>query len=186
MKIVPRLFSKEDIKCRVSWINNPVINSTMYFDLPASEEKTSTWFKTIAENKSRIDFTFTGEDGTYLAMGGFTGISGEHRYAEFYVMVNPELHRQGIGKRVCEWMYNYAFLKLHLNRIYLYTNDDNVAAYRVYEKSGFILEGTLRRHKWKNGAFQNRRLYGLLKSDWERLDWKKSNEDEFRLDTANQ
>lgn len=70
-------------------------------------------------------------------------------------------------------MYNYAFSVLELNKIYLYTNDDNVAAYRIYEKYGFQLEGILRNHKWKNGKFQNRRFYGLLKSEWEESEWKK-------------
>lgn len=174
MKIIPRKFSFEDIETRVNWINNPSIHSTMYFDVPVSVENTRKWYERIEVNDTRVDYSFMNETGALLAMGGFTGISKEHKNAEFYVMVNPDMHGQGIGKRVCKWMYNYGFSVLNLNKIYLYTNDNNVSAYKIYEKAGFVLEGIMREHKWKNGTFQNRRFYGLLSSEWERLPWKEN------------
>lgn len=179
MQINPRRFSDEDIITRVQWINDPRINNSMFFELPASVEKTKKWFKTLQHNTGRIDFSFLNIHGDLIAMGGLTGITKEHKNAEFYIMVNPEMHGQGIGKKVSIWIYNYAFSVLDLHKLYLYTNDDNVSAYSIYEKSGFKLEGVLREHKWKNGFFQNRRFYGLLKSEWEDKEWKKEIENEM-------
>ena len=172
MRIIPKKFRNEDILTRVGWINDKRINQTMFFDLPASVENTQKWFEAIKDCKNRIDFTFFNDEDKIIAMGGFTGINSTHKNAEFYVMVNPEMQGMGIGKQVSFWMYNYAFSKLDLHKIYLYTNDDNVAAYSIYEKAGFVLEGILKEHKWKNDKFQNRRFYGLLKSDWNNLPWK--------------
>lgn len=172
MKIKADRFKRDNIQIRVDWINNPSINQTMYFELPATFDKTEAWYNNTIGNKKRIDFTFKDDKDTLIAMGGLTDISIEHSNAEFYVMVNPEMHGEGIGKQVSIWMYNYAFSVLKLNKIYLYTNDDNKAAYSIYEKSGFKLEGVLREHKWKNGQYQNRRFYGLLKSEWEQFKWK--------------
>jgi len=179
MKIIPTKFSKDDIETRVDWINDESINRTMFFDLPALVDNTKKWFENNIGNKGRIDFTFKQEDNSIVAMGGFTGISVEHKNAEFYVLVNPLLQGKGIGQHVSMWMYNYAFSVLNLHKIFLYTNDDNIAAYKIYEKAGFVLEGVLREHKWKNGVFQNRRLYGLLKSEWENVIWKKIIDDEI-------
>lgn len=151
----------------------------MFFSLPATVENTLNWFEANAGSKLRVDFSFLDSDNQYLAMGGFTGISAEHSNAEFYVMVNPQLQGQGIGKRVSKWMYNYAFSVLHLNKIYLYTNDDNIAAYKIYENAGFKLEGVLRQHKWKDGSFRNRRFYGLLRVDWEEQGGKNYNNDDL-------
>lgn len=172
MKIIPKRFSEKDISKRVEWINNPSINKNMYFDLPASIEKTERWFSGNIDNKKRIDFSFFNTENELIAMGGYTAIDVIHNNAEFYVMVNPNMHGRGIGKKVSKWMYNYAFSSLNLNKIYLYTNDDNVSAYKIYENAGFRLEGVLRNHKWKNGKYQNRRVYGLLKSEWNQLEWK--------------
>lgn len=179
MEIKAKKFSLEDVPTRVLWINNPLINKSMFFELPATIEKTEKWCDSTQSNTSRVDFSFVNSAGQYLAMGGFTGISTEHKNAEFYVMVNPELQGQGIGKQVSQWMYNYAFSVIGLHKIFLYTNDDNIKAYKIYENSGFILEGVLREHKWKNEGFQNRRFYGLLKSEWEALSWKKIMEDDI-------
>lgn len=179
MQIIPKKFSDKDIVNRVQWINNSRINQTMFFDLPATVENTQKWYDAIQNSKNRIDFSFYNEEGLVIAMGGFTGINFLHKNAEFYVMVNPELQGQGIGKHVSFWMYNYAFSNLNLHKIYLYTNDDNVAAYSIYEKAGFTLEGILREHKWKNGKFQNRRYYGLLISEWDEQPWKKIIENEI-------
>lgn len=178
MKIKPRLFDQKDIQERVNWINNPSINSTMFFELPATVQNTQRWYENNRNSKQRIDFTFE-EGSDIVAMGGFTGISSEHKNAEFYVMVNPEFQGKGIGKEVSRWMYNYAFSVLKLNKIYLYTNDDNIAAYKIYESAGFVLEGVMREHKWKSGAFQNRRFYGLLSKEWENLEWKQIIKDEL-------
>lgn len=179
MEIKPKRFSYKDISIRVNWINDLRINQTMFFDLPASVVNTEKWFQNNIGNDKRIDFTFENSEREIIAMGGFTDINPVHKNAEFYVMVNPDLQGRGIGKQVSVWMYNYAFSVLNLNKIYLYTNDDNIAAYTIYEKAGFKLEGILRNHKWKNGDFQNRRFYGLLKSEWSTLDWKKELTDEI-------
>lgn len=167
-----RYFSEQDVATRVDWINNPAINESMFFELPATVEKTLAWSKSIVQNKRRIDFTFVDRDINFIAMGGFTEIDPVHKNAEFYIMVNPAMHGKGYGKKISKWLYNYAFLTYDLNKIYLYTNDSNHSAYKIYENSGFKLEGIMRSHKWKNGAFQDRRFYGLLQSEWREAEWK--------------
>lgn len=173
MIIKPFRFSENDIPTRVEWINDPLINQSMFFDLPASVKKTKTWFNNNIGNTERIDFTFKNIEDVIIAMGGLTSISAEHKNAEFYIMVNPTLHGMGIGKNVSIWIYNYAFSVLDLNKVFLYTNDNNLKAYTIYENAGFKLEGILRQHKVKNGSFQNRRFYGLLRSEWVTLKWNK-------------
>ncbi|WP_299581800.1 GNAT family protein [uncultured Sunxiuqinia sp.] len=172
MKLKARCFASSDINDRVEWINNPKVNQTMFFELPATIEKTARWYKD-KDNRTRVDFTFADEQGAIVGMGGFTQIDRGHKHAEFYIMIAPLLHGRGLGKRIANWMYNYAFLEIKLNKIYLYTNDDNVAAYSIYEKAGFKLEGILREHKCKDGMLLNRRFYGLLRSEWENQPWKK-------------
>jgi diamine N-acetyltransferase len=144
----------------------------MFFELPATVEKTHNWFNNNIGNESRSDFSFRNREGALVAFGGFTSIDKIHRNAEFYIMVNPEMHGKGIGSKVSRWLFNYAFEKLGLNKIYLYTNNTNERAYQLYEKCSFRLEGLLIKHKFKNGKFEDRRLYGLLREEWFNLEWK--------------
>jgi RimJ/RimL family protein N-acetyltransferase len=50
---------------------------------------------------------------------------------------------------------NYAFNQLGLRRIYLEVLADNASAIRLYEKCGFKVEGTLRRHVFKDGKLKD-------------------------------
>jgi RimJ/RimL family protein N-acetyltransferase len=172
MNITAKYFSEEDIQERVKWINTKSINHTMFFDFPATIEKTKSWFNNNIGNTKRVDFTFYDNNTNIIAMGGFTSIDSIHSNSEFYIMVNPAMHGKGVGTKVSKWLFNYAFLKYNLNKIYLYTNDENTNAYKLYENCGFKLEGVLRKHKIKNGIFQNRRFYGLLRSEWQNLEWR--------------
>ena len=171
-KLKAKYFDKKDISTKVLWMNDKRINHQMFFDLPATVENTQKWFEHNIGNKNRVDFSFI-TNGSYVAMGGFTNIDHIANHAEFYVMVNPEMHGKGIGGKVSYWMYNYAFVKLNLNKIYLYTNKDNVSAYKIYERAGFKLEGVLRQHKYKKGVLLDRRFYGLLREEWELQNWSK-------------
>jgi len=171
MILKARKFSETDILIRVNWINDKRINESMTFELPATFEKTLIWYKNNVGNPNRIDFTITKCNNDIVSMGGFISINRMDSNAEFYIMVNPEMMGQGFGSKISAWLFNYAFIELELNKIYLFTNDDNINAYRIYEKYGFKLEGLLREQKFKNGFYKNRRFYGLLKSEWEKLSW---------------
>jgi RimJ/RimL family protein N-acetyltransferase len=109
-----------------------------------------------------------------MAMGGYTHIDSKNSQAEFYVMVNPDSHGKGIGKKVTGWLLNYAFLTFNLNKIFLYTYSHNSKANRIYENYSFKLEGILRQHGFKNGVYCDRRVYGLLKEEWEKAVWRET------------
>ena len=167
-------FDRYDIITKVSWMNDVRINEHMYFALPARLDKTEDWFDNNRDNDKRVDFVFK-QSEIRMAMGGYTNIDQSSRHAEFYIMVNPEMLGMGIGSKVSLWMYNYAFIKLKLNKIYLYTDDTNAPSSKIYEKAGFQMEGLLRQHKLKEGNLRDRRIYGLLRREWEEKNWKTIN-----------
>tara|TARA_R110001592_G_scaffold80054_3_gene238824 strand:+ start:1592 stop:2131 length:540 start_codon:yes stop_codon:yes gene_type:complete len=171
MKLLIKYFSKEHIKARVNLINNTLINNSMFFKLPATIEETTKWFNS-RNNYERVDLTFLNSNNDIIAMGGITKINSIDKNGELYLFVDPVFHGKGIGSKASKWIVNYGFLKLNLNKIYLLTNKDNIAAYKIYENLGFKLEGLLRNHKWKNNRFIDRKFYGLLKSEWENQDYK--------------
>jgi diamine N-acetyltransferase len=179
MELKVKRFSKNEVELRVNWVNNSKINKQMTFELPATIQKTLLWCKTLKNRDNRVDFSFFNEKGLCVGMAGLVSICNKDKNAEFYVMINPDCHRKGYGKQVSEWLFNYGFSVLNLHKIYLYTNDDNIAAYKIYESYNFKLEGILREHKSREGAFLNRRFYGLLKSEWQDLNWKKNINEKF-------
>ena len=61
---------------------------------------------------------------------------------------------------------NYGFNELGLNRIYLYTLNNNERARKVYKRNGFINEGILRKHYFCVGEYQDLQVMSILKDDF--------------------
>lgn len=168
MKI--RRLSEEDLKCRVDWMNNPRVYKNMHFTPPILLEKTIEWYRKNLFNDKRQDLVFEDDNGQLIAMGGLTSIDPSARKAELYIFVNPELLGRGIGTEATKLLCKYGFDNLHLHKIYLFTNASNIGASKTYIKVGFKLEGVLRDEMTKNGIYEDRLFYGLLDSEFEKID----------------
>lgn len=179
-----RRLEQADLRARVSWLNSPEVYTQMVVDLPISEAGTQQWFSQIVLSNVRRDFTFTSGSDDYgddlVAMGGLTDIHYRNGNAELYIVVNPKLLGQGIGTRAVRWLCNFGFLRLNLERIYLYTMSANDGARRLYERLGFVEEGILRNHLRHLGCLVDRHVHGLLRSEWETQAW--SIHDPLKLD----
>lgn len=163
-----RSLSKEDLQTRVDWMNHPNVYKSMHFDIPILLENTERWFAAIQENMNRSDVVFSHNGGGNIcAFGGLTSIDREIGSAELYVFVDPSGQSKGKGTEATLLLCQYGFTTLGLNKIYLKTNEDNLAAQRVYEKVGFKLEGRLREeYKTHSGDLKDRLYYGLLKKEF--------------------
>lgn len=163
--MIARRLKLEDLQLRVNWMNHPHVYSSMHFAVPVIMENTIKWFENNIGNKKRADLTFI-ENGEIVAFGGLTEINRETNKAELYIFVNPEAQQKGIGTRATKKLCRYGFDELRLEKIYLLTNEDNVAAQRVYLKCGFVLEGKLRNEYINSeGRLMCRMYYGLLKGE---------------------
>lgn len=165
MKI--RLLSEADLATRVEWMNNPAVYRTMHFTPPVSLENTIEWHKKNQRTNSRYDFAFEDDNENLVAMGGLTSIDFTVRKAEFYVFVNPERQREGLGTKASFLLCKYGFDVLQLHKIYLFTNASNLGARKTYEKIGFKLEGTHRDEMVNAENYEDRLYYGLLAKDLE-------------------
>ncbi len=156
---------REHIEERTKWLNHSAIYKNMNLQYPITLRETEKWFERIADANGRMDLVFKNNE-KITAMTGITNVDTTNGIAELYVMVNPSMHGMGIGSEVTKFTINYAFTNFNIHKIYLYTNAFNEKANKLYTNLAFFLEGTLRKHKFKNGEFIDRCVYGLLKEDW--------------------
>lgn len=150
---------------RCNWLNHPDVYQHMNMQYPITLIETEKWFDRAVINNLRIDLVFE-ENKSIIAMTGLTNIDTNNGLAEFYIMVNPNFQGNGYGSKSTIFTINYAFNNYNIHKIYLYTNEFNERANKLYEKLGFQLEGIMRKHKFKNGKLIDRCIYGLLKEDW--------------------
>ncbi len=160
-----RQLKDTDLQIRVNWMNNPLIYKHMSYSIPITFGNTHEWYNKIRVSGNRKDVVLSNSMGKIVAFGGLTNIDNLIKKAELYIFVNPDMHNMGIGTKATLILCNYGFTELGLNKIYLCTNKSNLGAKRIYEKVGFILEGTLRSEKIVDGKYEDRLYYGLLKSE---------------------
>ena len=55
-----------------------------------------------------------------------------------------------------------------MNRIYLFTEIENVAAQKLFEKVGFVRAGVIRQDIISHGKYVDRIAYGFLREGWNR------------------
>lgn len=88
------------------------------------------------------------------------------RRAEVHMFIGESGHRsKGYGTAALRKLLRHAFEDLGLQRVYLSVLDDNNGAIRAYEKCGFMVEGKLRRHAFKNGEFRDLLIMGICTGD---------------------
>ena len=166
MKISIRKFAKSDIPNKVRWINDPMNNTYLHYDLPLEIEKTELWFDKNKERKDRYDAVIE-VDGIAVGLIGLLGIDNKNKKAEYYVVLGErEYLGKGIARKASELLLEYAFSDLRLNRVYLYTEVDNTAAVKSYEKIGFKREGIIKNDLFSKGRYVDRFLYGITKQDF--------------------
>jgi RimJ/RimL family protein N-acetyltransferase len=61
---------------------------------------------------------------------------------------------------------DFAFRELNLHRVFLTVFSYNTAAMAMYEKLGFVHEGTHREHLQRDGQRFDMVLYGMLRREW--------------------
>ena len=168
VKISIRKFERTDIPKKVEWINNPENNQFLHYDIPISVDGTEKWFDSHINDMNRFDAVMEA-DGVPVGTIGLLSIDRKNSKAEYYVAMGETAYKgKGVAKEASRLILQYGFEELGLNRIYLFTEIDNIAAQMLFEKVGFTREGIIRQDIISHGKYVDRVAYGYLKEDWDK------------------
>jgi RimJ/RimL family protein N-acetyltransferase len=127
------------------------------------------WFEAYLQRRGLDVRCAVCPDGEAEPIGlvSLTGIDPVHKHAELHVLIGDRSsHGRGIGTAATRAMLQHAFRDLNLHRVYLFVLRSNIAARRMYEKVGFRHEGTLRESAFKDGAYEDVHVMGLLQQEF--------------------
>ncbi|MDB8555540.1 GNAT family protein [Turicibacter sanguinis] len=163
-----RLLEREDLELRVKWINDKETNDMFGFDWPASLGKTQNWYNQSLNDGSKVHLVVVdSETNKVIGMAGLIDINYRYKHAEVYITIGDKNFRgKGLGKEVLDLINQYGFIDLGLERLYAYNFTYNIPSQKIFEKAGYIKEGIMRKHKYKNGELRDINFYGLLREEW--------------------
>ncbi|HZZ81725.1 MAG TPA: GNAT family protein [Gemmataceae bacterium] len=107
-------------------------------------------------------------DGKHIGNLYLRDINWIARHGELHILIGDSTHRGcGYGQQAVRHFIDHAFQQLGLRRLHLQVLATNLAAIHVYEKCGFVIEGRLRQHAFKNGVFVDVLVMGLCRDGHE-------------------
>jgi RimJ/RimL family protein N-acetyltransferase len=163
-----REFLTNDVEAIVKNANNREVSKYMRdsFPYPYTKENAAQWIDFVKKNYSTLFFAIA--DETEL-IGGIGAVpqTDVHRFsAEVGFWLGQSHWNKGIITIVLPVFCNYLFTKFNFNRLTANVFEGNEASKKVLEKTGFVLEGTLRKNVFKENKFVDHYIYGLLKEDF--------------------
>jgi diamine N-acetyltransferase len=166
-----RRVEREDITKFHEWVNDPEVTEGLALIYPMSIEDEDRWYQnTLGGDMQERPFSIevrTGDGWRLIGNCSFFGIEREARSGEVGIMVGDKsMWNQGLGTEAMKLLLRIGFETLNLNRIFLRVYADNVRAKRSYEKTGFVMEGTMRQAVYKKGRYGDIHIMSVLRSEW--------------------
>ena len=121
------------------------------------------------ENKIAYPFAmFDKKENRYVGCTRYANISFRDKRLEIgWTWIDPLLQGSGINKHNKYLMLQFAFEKLHLNRVELKTAGTNLKSQRAMEKIGAVREGVLRKHSINDiGVIRDTVYYSFINDEW--------------------
>ena len=87
--------------------------------------------------------------------------------ADVGLWIGLPYHGKGYGTLAVRWLVDYGFTRLGLEKIEASIYTGNWASRRIFEKNGFILEGTIRKATLKRGQWQDDWRVGITREDYQ-------------------
>lgn len=150
-----------------SWINDrsEVLWNAPY--RPVNEAQHADWFEAIQRRKDTVIFGIRLLDSQRLiGTCQLHSINDIHRSAELQIRLGESEERgHGYGTEAVHLLLDFGFKDLNLHRVYVNVLGRNERALRLYEKVGFVREGTLREAAHIDGRYVDVVLLGILRDE---------------------
>lgn len=134
----------------------------------AALEELEEWYATRAAHDDRLDLSIIER-----ATGGWAGevvlndLRPDDASCGFRILLaRPDLYDRGLGTEATALVLEHAFSTVGIHRIELEVIAGNDRARHVYEKVGFVYEGTKRESLRWDGSYLDVHVMSLLADEW--------------------
>jgi len=148
-----------------AWFNDAqTCSGNSHHVYPYSKSEAIEYIRAVRNDKSRLVLAITMKsDKRHIGNVSLQRIDLLSRSAELAIVVGDKACRgEGIGEEACRSIVNHGVRALNLRRIFFGTFASNNGMIGIGRKLGFEQEGLLRQAAFKDGAYVDVILFGLL------------------------
>jgi ribosomal-protein-alanine N-acetyltransferase len=170
-----RFFTMEDFHLFYSVFSNETVMRYAWIDELKSEEDAWPFFEGFINNNDKANknnsyafAVYSIEDGCFIGFADIqihssnkAGGCGEIGY-----FLLPEYWGRGFATELADTMIEFGFTKLGMHKISARCDSYNRNSERIMKKVGMTKEGELRKVRFKRGAWDDEKHYGILLDEW--------------------
>lgn len=162
-----RSYEINDQDALMKYANNENISKNLRdsFPYPYTERESDMWISSALNQNPELNFAIANSDELIGGIGLMLQPDVYRFSAEIGYWIAEPFWGKGIASLALVALCTYVFEQFDLNRIFAGVFQGNKASMRVLEKSGFKLEGRLRKSVYKENHFKDQLMYSILKVD---------------------
>lgn len=165
--IVLRPIERTDLEQIRVWRNDPELRSRTREWKALNLDNQKQWFERISDPQRTDHMFMLVYYGQPIGVIGLCGWTHHDRHAEISFYIGEPLMRgKGLMKRALSMLIEWGFDQ-GLHRIFAEVYDFNIVSVKLLERLGFSHEGRQRHHAFRDGAFVDSVMMGLLATDME-------------------
>ncbi len=126
------------------------------------------WYASRGELDNRLDLAVIDRaSGEFAGEVVLNNLEPVNRACNFRILLTGERHRgRGLGTEAARLILAHSFETAGLHRVELAVYRFNPRARRVYQKVGFVYEGTMRDALWWDGEWIDADTMSILAPEW--------------------
>ncbi|HET6456282.1 MAG TPA: GNAT family protein [Armatimonadota bacterium] len=173
-KVILRAIELSDVKQLWEWTQDAEVMRYRDYPYPPQPlaEAEREYQDSLCRDTRDLHLAITTLDGELIGETSLRYVDHRGGNADFTIAIgNKAYWSHGYGSDATKALMKFAFEQYNLHRITLYVHAFNERAIRAYERCGFRHEGRLRESHYLDGEYKDVLVMGLLKEEFERLEW---------------
>ena len=158
-----RHLEEKDVPFMLEWMHDNEINCNFQTDFASSTMDSVLNFIKNSFDEKNQNFAIADENDEYLGTISLKNVSYKNSNAEYAIVMRKKAQGTGAAMAATQELLKYAFEELKFHKLYLNVLEENVRAQKLYEKCGFVYEGTAVDAVIINGQYRTLKWYGIIR-----------------------
>jgi RimJ/RimL family protein N-acetyltransferase len=166
-----RAAERDDLPLFLRWIGDQRTSRFIKVRSPLNMPLEERFFERMLDGQGKDHWFFVIcrlEDDRPIGTVNLTAVDLVNGNAGLGIVIgDPVDTGRGYGSDAMAALLDFGFGSLRLERIWLDVYDFNKRARRLYERLGFVLEGTFRRALFRDGRYHDVQRMAVLQDEWQ-------------------
>lgn len=166
-KTLLRPLGESDLPLITRWINDPDITKYLTVTFPTMLHAEKKWLEGLADKKNEVVLGICKLDGTLIGVMGVHDIKWVDRTATTGAFIGEKRYwNKGYGSDAKMALLGYIFNTLNLRKVSSKVYAFNGRSIAYSKRCGYKVEGTLKKHVFREGEYHDIVELAVFKEDW--------------------